>query len=58
MFAILPEPGELQAQYHFYEWLAADEYRFMCSWDTTDTDIEDFIAAVGLYVRQLAVRGA
>ena len=46
VFAILPEPGELQAQYHFYEWLAADEYRFMCSWDTTDTDIEEFISAV------------
>ena len=57
MFAILPEPGELQAQYHFYEWLAADEYRFMCSWDTTDTDIEDFIPQPSVSCPALAARG-
>jgi threonine aldolase len=51
VFATLPEPGALQEKYHFYEWLAPDEYRFMCSWDTTEADIDEFIAAVSLMSR-------
>ena len=39
--------AELQRQYDFYVWdEAAAEVRWMCSWDTTEEDVEEFSEAV------------
>jgi threonine aldolase len=49
VFAILPEPAIalLQKVSHFYEWDAGThEVRWMCSWDTTERDVDVFAAAV------------
>src|SRR5581483_825435 len=50
VFAILP-PGAipaLQREYPFYVWdEPAGEVRWMCSWDTTEEDVEGFATAVG-----------
>jgi threonine aldolase len=49
VFATLP-PGAiepLQAQFPFYVWdEATGEVRWMCSWDTTEADIDAFVAAI------------
>ena len=49
VFAILP-PGaaaELQREWAFYTWDEhTGEVRWMCSWDTTEEDVEAFAAAV------------
>lgn len=45
VFATLKNPATLQEEYHFYPWLAADEVRLMCSWDTTEADVDTFVAA-------------
>jgi threonine aldolase len=49
VFAILP-PGaaeELQRSFKFYEWNeATGEVRWMCSSDTTEEDVDAFVAAV------------
>lgn len=49
VFAILP-PGaaeELQREFKFYTWNeATGEVRWMCSWDTTEEDVDAFVAAV------------
>lgn len=37
----------LQKEYFFYDWDEAnDEVRWMCSFDTTEQDIQDFVAAI------------
>jgi threonine aldolase len=49
VFAILPSPAipALQRQYPFYVWdEAAGEVRWMCSWDTTEDDVDGFATAV------------
>ncbi len=49
VFAILPPPAipSLQRQYPFYVWdEAAGEVRWMCSWDTTEDDVDGFATAV------------
>ena len=46
VFAILPNSAELMERFHFYPWLAADEVRLMCSWDTSTQDVDDFLSAV------------
>lgn len=46
VFAILPNSAELMERFHFYPWLAADEVRLMCSWDTSAQDVDDFLSAV------------
>jgi threonine aldolase len=54
VFAILPREAiePLREQYPFYVWdEARDEIRWMCSWDTTEEDIEGFITAVRAAVR-------
>jgi threonine aldolase len=46
VFAKLPKEmiKPLQERYFFYEWNEQNcEVRFMCSWDTTETEIEDFV---------------
>jgi threonine aldolase len=49
VFARVP-PGairDLQRRYDFYVWdEAADEVRWMCSWDTTEDDVDEFTAAL------------
>ena len=49
VFAILPADvtERLQQQFRFYTWdQSAGEVRWMCSWDTTEDDVERFSAAV------------
>jgi len=48
VFAILPRHaiGPLREQFPFYVWdEARDEVRWMCSWDTTEEDIERLVSA-------------
>jgi threonine aldolase len=49
VFAILPSAViiSLQRDYPFYVWdQSAGEVRWMCSWDTTEEDVEGFATAV------------
>jgi threonine aldolase len=49
VFAILPQSviASLQREYPFYVWdEAAGEVRWMCSWDTTEEDVDGFATAV------------
>ena len=49
VFAILPGQARvaLAQRFDFYAWDAArDEVRWMCSWDTTEDDVEEFAAAI------------
>jgi threonine aldolase len=49
VFAILDRDAvsALRARYDFYVWdEATSEVRWMCSWDTTEEDVEGFAAAV------------
>lgn len=50
VFAVLPgtAAAALAREYDFYMWdEAAGEARWMCSWDTTEEDVDEFAAAVG-----------
>jgi threonine aldolase len=51
VFVSLTDATALQDAYHFYPWLAPNEYRLMCSWDTTEADVDEFLAAVGATAR-------
>ena len=55
VFAILP-PGaaeELQREFKFYVWDEhTGEVRWMCSWDTTEEDVDAFVAAIGVVRRR------
>jgi threonine aldolase len=45
LFVVLPRAiaAKLQEEYFFYEWNEkTDEYRLMCSFDTTEEDVENF----------------
>lgn len=49
VFAVLPEglAERLRTQFRFYDWdEAAREVRWMCSFDTTEADIDAFVAAI------------
>ncbi len=49
VFPILPAEVtvRLQENFKFYVWnQATGEVRWMCSWDTTEQDVDDFVAAV------------
>lgn len=49
VFAILPHDVStaLMADFHFYFWdEATGEVRWMCSWDTTETDVDEFAGAI------------
>jgi threonine aldolase len=49
LFAVIPRAARerLQQEFDFYEWDdATGEVRWMCSWDTTDEDVDEFAAAV------------
>jgi threonine aldolase len=57
VFARLPKhaTATLQEEFAFYTWdESAGEVRWMCSWDTTEDDVESFTAAVR---KALAARG-
>lgn len=57
VFAVLPEAvtSRLQEQFRFYTWdQATGEVRWMCSWDTTEADIDDFAAAIRAELGRLA----
>jgi threonine aldolase len=57
VFAILPREvtSRLQEQFHFYVWSEhTGEVRWMCSYDTTEQDIDDFAEAI----RKEMARGA
>ena len=56
VFAQLPRNvwTELQKQYFFYDWdLDKDVVRWMCSFDTTEEDIENFVKALKKLVGSL-----
>lgn len=37
----------LQEQFHFYDWIEAESIvRLVCSWDTTESDVDAFIAGI------------
>lgn len=46
VFATLQQAQNLQEKYHFYPWVGRDEVRLMCSWDTTEADVDGFLAEV------------
>ena len=49
VFAVLPEgvADKLRESFRFYDWNeAAREVRWMCSFDTSEEDIDDFVAAI------------
>jgi threonine aldolase len=49
VFATLPAAvtEELQAEFPFYVWdESLGEVRWMCSWDTTEDDVDDFSSAI------------
>jgi threonine aldolase len=49
VFAKLPKAmiKPLQDEYFFYEWNEQNhEVRWMCSWDTTETEIENFVSLI------------
>ena len=52
LFARLPDAAipKLQARHQFYVWRpgtdGTSEVRWMCSWDTTEQDVDDFVAAL------------
>jgi threonine aldolase len=56
VFATLPTEAiaPLQDEFAFYTWdERADEVRWMCSWDTTEADVDTFAAAIRRQVSQL-----
>jgi threonine aldolase len=49
VFAVLPAAvtERLQEDFHFYVWNhQTGEVRWMCAWDTTESDIDTFVAAI------------
>lgn len=49
VFAILPAhvTERLRERFHFYVWNhITGEVRWMCSWDTTEEDVDSFVAAI------------
>jgi threonine aldolase len=58
VFAVLPEgvADRLRESFRFYDWNeAAREVRWMCSFDTSEEDVDDFVAAIR---RELAAHNA
>jgi threonine aldolase len=54
VFATLPADvtERLQEKFHFYTWNhISGEVRWMCSWDTTDEDVDSFVAAIAREMR-------
>ncbi len=54
VFAILPDgvADQVREQFRFYDWdVATGEVRWMCSWDTTEGDVDSFVAALREWTR-------
>lgn len=50
VFAVLPDgvADRLREKFRFYDWDAArNEVRWMCSFDTQESDVDDFVAELG-----------
>jgi threonine aldolase len=59
VFAIVPPEvtAALQERWHFYVWDEhTGEVRWMCSWDTTEADVDAFAAAIAEEAAALAPR--
>jgi threonine aldolase len=57
VFAVLPREvtARLQERFRFYTWdEATGEVRWMCSWDTTEADVDAFAAAIAEEARAAA----
>ncbi|MGA4668394.1 threonine aldolase family protein [Propionibacteriaceae bacterium Y1923] len=53
VFAVLPRPAveRLHDQFFFYDWdQTTGEVRWMCSFDTTEDDVDEFVSAVSAAV--------
>lgn len=53
LFFIVPEPvrEKLREDYYFYDWnIASGEARLVCSWDTSDEDIQRFLTDLNALV--------
>ena len=49
MFAVLPNDAadRIRERFRFYDWdRAAGEVRWMCAFDTTEADVDAFVAAI------------
>jgi threonine aldolase len=49
VFAVLPNDAadRIRERVRFYDWdRAAGQVRWMCSWDTTERDVDDFVTAI------------
>jgi threonine aldolase len=60
VFAVLPAEAtvELRREFKFYVWNEhTGEVRWMCSWDTTEEDVDAFVAAILDVVAERAVAG-
>jgi threonine aldolase len=60
VFAVLPTEAtvELQREFKFYVWNEhTGEVRWMCSWDTTEEDVDAFVAAILDVVAERAIAG-
>jgi threonine aldolase len=54
VFAILPDgvAEKLRESFRFYDWDASkNEVRWMCSFDTTESDVDAFVAALSRLTR-------
>jgi threonine aldolase len=61
VFAILPPQAtaELQERFDFYTWdEATGEVRWMCAWDTTEADVDEFAVAVADAVQLTSPRSS
>jgi threonine aldolase len=59
VFAVLPDgvADTLRESFRFYDWdAAANEVRWMASWDTTEDDIDTFVAAITGELSAVAAR--
>jgi threonine aldolase len=49
VFAVLPNDAadRIRERFRFYDWdRAAGQVRWMCSWDTTEADVDEFVTAI------------
>jgi threonine aldolase len=44
-----------QRGWHFYKFIEPDVYRLMCSWATTDREIDEFVSDVGCVLKSASV---
>ena len=42
--------AHLRERWHFYDWADGGEVRLMCAFDTTEADVDEFVAAARAFV--------